>query len=62
MDDYRLPRKGDRVRFWELGPDGLRRQADAIVVDVTDRSLWVTIDGRQGTFATPTREMQILDR
>ena len=58
---YRLPRKGDRVRFWEGGRlDGCRVQVTATVLARRGRHVDVEIDGRDGTFSTPTRKMEIL--
>lgn len=56
----RLPHKGHRVRFWELGDDGVRRQQTGTVVKREKQRILLWIDGRTGMFMTPTRPMEIL--
>lgn len=55
---YRLPRRGDRVRFWELTWSGIRRRRTATVIQRRGRWVWLR-DGDE-TLATPTREMEVL--
>lgn len=58
---YRLPRKGDRVRFWELDSfTKIRSQQTGTVVRRTGKRVYINIDGRDHTQFTPTREMEIL--
>jgi hypothetical protein len=57
---YRLPRKGDEVRLWELGGDGLRRQVEGVVEKRRGNTVYLTLNGRPGNRFTRTREMEIL--
>jgi hypothetical protein len=60
---YRLPRKGDRVRFWELGADGLRRQRVAVVHRRRGRWIELETSARLPVYEiTQTREMEILPK
>ncbi len=61
----RLPHKGDRVRFWELSGtrfNAVRTEETGTVLRRRGRYLYLTIDGRIGTFATVARVMEILPK
>jgi len=68
----RLPHKGDRVRFWELTGGrwvnaadpigGVRTEQTGTVLRRRGRYLYLEIDGRDGTFSTAIREMEILPK
>ena len=62
--NYRLPRKGDRVRFWRsillLSGEWTREQVTASVQKRRGARVDVVIDGLAGEWTTPTRKMEIL--
>lgn len=58
-NDYRTPRKNDRVRFWELQNE-IRVQVTALILSCRGSVLTVQIDGRGGTQITRTRQMEII--
>lgn len=62
LEEMRIPRRGDRVRFWETTPAGNRQQVTASVVRRSKRNVYVHIDGRDGMQMTPTRLMEILPK
>ena len=59
---YRLPRKGDRVRFWVVeSPYGRRYQQTGTVLRRRSPYLYLTIDGLgDREMVTSAREMEIL--
>lgn len=58
----RIPRAGERVRFWESDRlTGDRRQVEALVVGREGNHLILTAASDSATMATPVREMDILE-
>ena len=64
-DDYwiqrRVPREGDRVRFWVVAPEGHRQQVEGTVLRSDADGIELRCDGDPRRITTRAREMEILD-
>jgi len=57
----RVPREGDRVRFWVVAPEGHRKQVRATVLRTDADDIDLRCDGDSRRTVTRIREMEILD-
>ncbi len=56
---YRLPRKGERVRFWVVGDSGAREQVEATVLRRHKGDIEFRFDGDRPGFTRTTRAREV---